>query len=859
MSDVRGLTRQATIPGAVLKHPVLVLAGLLAGLLLGVAASQLSAGSFQATAKIVVQDPRTGSDSAAAINLSPDRYVNEQLAIFALDTLAESAAEILNDELADASRRASAASARVDGDDGVLVGADDTIRLPATDPAITVGDDRSITFAAPGTPSVRADGTVLDSARTPVIDQFGDELVLQTTDAVVARDDGLLARVQAGGGVTVVEPPGRVLTLPAPGTPAPVDGGPSVESDGTVVIPFGDRAVEVAVESRPVVVDAAGQPLAVPGRSAFVGVDQRWLLLGDDGTAVAASDAETIVAAPDGEAVVLAPDSSVVAQTPGAVVDRFGELSTPTLELTGRDLSARLSVNAVEDSNLIEVHFTDGSAEVATMGANAVVDAYTELQSSDSASANAAALARADESIGRLTEELVAVERELTTARLSDPSRTELATQYDEVLAQISQAGRDLLAAPGQGAVAAQRIRDLLTQLDAIERVERLELSQPRIAEIVGRRDDVRARLTQLKAQRDTLSVDAERGANNVALASPAVSATALTGLGPSRLGFVGAVLGVFAAAGLAYVLELRRFTVESVDDVASTLQAPLLAEIPDFRHEKVKSRVPVLDYPSSYVAEAYRMTAAVVAISLEQGDGSVVGIVSAGVGDGKTTLAVNLAGALAQTERRVLAIDADLEGQVLSLTLRRYSGITPRARGLVDVIDKGMPLAEAVQPVPLGDESDLDLLSGGVGTSHVRTLIDSDEMQDMLQAARAAYEVTVVDVPPLLNVAYAAHVLRGLDAAVVVVAAGSSLRSLLEVRDRLEFLGVRVLGFVYNRAPLRPERTASLSALHHDLGGRSTNRTRWAKRRLRQQARTNGAVAPSPRPAAGERRSGGG
>jgi len=102
--------------------------------------------------------------------------------------------------------------------------------------------------------------------------------------------------------------------------------------------------------------------------------------------------------------------------------------------------------------------------------------------------------------------------------------------------------------------------------------------------------------------------------------------------------------------------------------------------------------------------------------------------------------------------------------------------------------------------------------------------------------------------------VAYAAHVLRDLDAAVVVVGAGSSLRSLVEVRDRLEFLGVRVLGFVYNRAPLRPERTASLSALHHDLGGRSTNRSRWAKRRVRQQAAANGAVPAGPRAATSDR-----
>jgi hypothetical protein len=48
--------------------------------------------------------------------------------------------------------------------------------------------------------------------------------------------------------------------------------------------------------------------------------------------------------------------------------------------------------------------------------------------------------------------------------------------------------------------------------------------------------------------------------------------------------------------------------------------------------------------------------------------------------------------------------------------------------------------------------------------------------------------------------------------------------------------VGANAIGFVYNRGRLRPERVASIAAVHYDLGGRRTNRTPWAKRRLERE-----------------------
>jgi Mrp family chromosome partitioning ATPase len=190
-----------------------------------------------------------------------------------------------------------------------------------------------------------------------------------------------------------------------------------------------------------------------------------------------------------------------------------------------------------------------------------------------------------------------------------------------------------------------------------------------------------------------------------------------------------------------------------------------------------------------------------------------------------------------------VLAIDTDLEGQVMTLLLHRRTDGVPQWRGLADVLE-GIELADALQPIPVAAEGRLDLLAGGSGAATLRHNLDGEELAGLIGEVRDDYDVVVVDVPPLLNVAYAAHVLSALDHVVVVASAGCSARELADVRDRLAFLGVSTSGFLHNRGPLRPERTASVAALHYDLGGRTTARRRHSALRQRQLVPQVGRLA---------------
>jgi hypothetical protein len=97
-----------------------------------------------------------------------------------------------------------------------------------------------------------------------------------------------------------------------------------------------------------------------------------------------------------------------------------------------------------------------------------------------------------------------------------------------------------------------------------------------------------------------------------------------------------------------------------------------------------------------------------------------------------------------------------------------------------------------------------------------------------------------------VLNVAYSAKALHRLDGALVVVPLGLRSGELRELSHRLRLIGTPVIGFVMTRVPLRAERTASLAALHHDLGGRPTDRRSWSRRLRRFRNADVGSVRAS-------------
>lgn len=168
-----------------------------------------------------------------------------------------------------------------------------------------------------------------------------------------------------------------------------------------------------------------------------------------------------------------------------------------------------------------------------------------------------------------------------------------------------------------------------------------------------------------------------------------------------------------------------------------------------------------------------------------------IVAVTSPSPGDGKTTVACLLAGALARVDANVLLMDADMRRPQLAQTLQ----LDPNRPGLADVLEERAPLADAVNATGVPG------LSAVVTDrrDHPGDLI-ARRLSAVLAEAGRTFDVVVVDCPPILATDDARTLALMADGTLLVVSTGSELARASEAAGALESLGVRMLGGVLNR-----------------------------------------------------------
>ncbi len=165
--------------------------------------------------------------------------------------------------------------------------------------------------------------------------------------------------------------------------------------------------------------------------------------------------------------------------------------------------------------------------------------------------------------------------------------------------------------------------------------------------------------------------------------------------------------------------------------------------------------------------------------------------------GDGKSTIACNLALTLAAAGSAVVLVDGDLRRSTVATTM----GL-PGGAGLSDVLAGRAALAEVLQRTP--KSPNLLVLAAGSVPPNPSEVLGSERMHTLI-ADLAKHAIVIIDAPPLLPVTDGAVLTHQADGALVVVTLGKTTDDLLEKSlDTLRKARGRALGIVLNKAPLR-------------------------------------------------------
>ncbi len=258
----------------------------------------------------------------------------------------------------------------------------------------------------------------------------------------------------------------------------------------------------------------------------------------------------------------------------------------------------------------------------------------------------------------------------------------------------------------------------------------------------------------------------------------------------------VGALVGIL----LGYVAAFARMNLDrklrSVEEVEELIETPVLAILPDVKELDRKQGIGVDRSHRGPAAEAFRQLRTNFRfIDVDNPIRSVV-ITSANEGEGKSTVAANLARVLATAGQDTVLIDADLRRPVVA----GIYGVDTQV-GLAQVLVGDLTAEEALQ------ESGIDhlkVMSAGRVPHNPSELLGSQRMQHLLQELSRDHMV-ILDAPPLLPVTDAALLAAVADGAMVVFAVGHTYKEQARLaKRRLEQTGGRMLGVILNRAPMR-------------------------------------------------------
>ena len=248
---------------------------------------------------------------------------------------------------------------------------------------------------------------------------------------------------------------------------------------------------------------------------------------------------------------------------------------------------------------------------------------------------------------------------------------------------------------------------------------------------------------------------------------------------------FLGIVGAVFA--------EATNERVEGMATIENALRTKILAVLPTIQPTKMRRRLAsgsqesgvaklaLLDGPNTAYVEAIRGLRTSLLLSRDGAPPRTILITSAAEREGKSTVSLNLAAALALNGSRVLLVDGDMRSAGLS----GYMGFA-RQTGLVEYAANGLSeaLSGSVEPAiitPFPDFPKLSALPAGSAPIYPSELLGSERMRTLAREWSSSYDYVLIDSPPVLAVADALILGRLADTTLLVTQHGRSTQKSVE------------------------------------------------------------------------------
>ena len=251
----------------------------------------------------------------------------------------------------------------------------------------------------------------------------------------------------------------------------------------------------------------------------------------------------------------------------------------------------------------------------------------------------------------------------------------------------------------------------------------------------------------------------------------------------------VGLILGLLFGIAVAFIREFLDDKVQE-EDIRELSTLPLMGIIPFIK--KDAENIKIFESPKSATAEAFRAVRTNLQFMGNTEECLTITVTSTIGGEGKTTVATNLAGIISLSGKKVVILNMDMRKPKLHTKF-----LLDNKQGVSTLLSGKIALKEVIQNTKY---KNLDIISSGPIPPNPSELIDSKIMDTLLESLRKDYDIIIFDTPPIGIITDAIHLMRKSDITLYVLRAEYSKKQYIENLVRIsKEQDIKGLSFLLN------------------------------------------------------------